>query len=195
MKPDFGTVPDWIAGIGAAAAFVIAAASYAWGRRRAVETRLAELRRERRAHAEQVTYYLEQVSSAVLTDEQVAETRTKRTPKDAGWFHYRDASGYDWGDLVLINNTGGSIYMVVACVPGSPLDGKTRGIGVIPPGETRVRMPMRPYPGDGSGAWTRRDGEFVNNELVPWVEFRDPAGITWPRAWVTDPARQIFDLG
>lgn len=68
-----------------------------------------------------------------------------------------------------------------------------RGIGVIPPGVTRISMPMRQYPGEGSGAWTRHDGEFANNELVPWVEFRDQAGVAWRRGSdgalheVTDP--------
>ncbi|MGI5184717.1 hypothetical protein ACQEVZ_51525 [Dactylosporangium sp. CA-152071] len=101
---------------------------------------------------------------------------------DAGWFHYHDAPGYDWGYLVLINNSESCVYSAVAHVPEGALEWPDRGIGVIPPGVTRVSMPMRHYPGEGSGAWTRHEGEFANNELVPWVEFKDQAGVTWRRA-------------
>lgn len=56
-------------------------------------------------------------------------------------------------------------------------------------------MPMRQNPGEGSGAWTRHDGEFANNELVPWVEYRDQAGVAWRRSGdgalqeITDPVQ------
>lgn len=186
-------MPDWLAGVGGAVAAIVVAATFLWDRRRTAESRRSELKRERRAQAERITYYLEEGRSAYPAEAHIQQADQGRTPVDAGWFHYHDASGYDWGHLVLINTSESCAYRAIAHVPEGPLDGHDRGIGVIPPGVTRINIPMRPYPGEGSGAWTRHDGEFANNELVPWVEFKDQAGITWRRQSdgslreVTDP--------
>lgn len=182
MDTVLSSVPDWLSGIGGTVAAIIVAATYWRDRRRAAEDRAAELWRERRVQAERITYYLEKGHTAYDSKPDVQKRSGDRIPVDAGWFHYGDAPGYDWGYLVMVNHSESCAYAAVAHVPDGALDdGHNRGVGVIPPGVTRISMPMRQYPGEGSGAWTRHDGEFANNELVPWVEFKDQAGVAWRR--------------
>ncbi|GLZ00786.1 hypothetical protein [Actinoplanes sp. NBRC 103695] len=79
-----------------------------------------------------------------------------------------------------MNNSDSCAYEGIAYVPDSPQEFVDRGIGVIPPGVTRIRLPVRSYIGEGSST-CRRDGDFANNQLVSWIQFRDQAGIAWRR--------------
>lgn len=124
----------------------------------------------RRAQAERITYYLEKDDPG---------DSTVRAPVDAAEFG-AGAHELDVGILVIVNNSESCVYEPIASVPKPPDSLKVRGIGVIPPGQTRIRFPMKYIERGGSSAW-RRVGDFANNRLVTWVQFGDSTGVTWRR--------------
>jgi hypothetical protein len=134
--------------------------------------RLAEQEKLRRAPAEAITYYLESGSSnkgAVRTPVDWAEGN-ESIPKGA----------YESGALVIHNNSTSCIYRVIASAPDLPKGLDLRGIGVIPPGITRIVLPMK-HMMDGGSTAGRHMGDYANNTLIPWIQFRDSAGTSWRR--------------
>ncbi|GIF20038.1 hypothetical protein BJ973_002057 [Actinoplanes tereljensis] len=177
MKPDWGSVPDWIAGVGGMLAFGAVVASLLIERRRTEEARRYVLESDRRAQAERITYYLVENPGPSAA---VVDGRHERTPVDGGNFFYGPGDDERSGHLVVVNNSHGCVYACIAYAPEGPEGMPDRAIGVIPPGVTHIRMPLGGYPVGGSGSY-RYQGEYANNKLVPWIQFRDEAGHTWRR--------------
>jgi hypothetical protein len=168
---DWGSVPDWIAGVGSLLAFLAFGVAFVWETRKRREDLHAVAVQQRRGQAERITYFLE--DGRAISD-------GMRTPVDAADFHHAEES-YARGVLNIVNNSESCVYELVASAPALPGDLDLRGIGVIPPGLTRVVMPMNDMMEGGSASW-RRVGDYANSKLVPWVQFKDHAGVAWRRS-------------
>jgi hypothetical protein len=180
----WGTFPDWVAGVGGMLAFFAVVGALLWERHKHTKGEDARTAALRRKQAEGITYYLE----AGTPGEQGF-----RTPVDAAEFSVPTTPHVESGTLVIINSSGNCVYGLIASAPGAteypapearaPEDVAflgLRGIGVIPPGITKVVFPMQPYSGGMSTSW-RSVGDFANNKLVPWIEFTDQRGVCWRR--------------
>lgn len=170
----WGTVPDWVAAVGGLLAF----GGLVWTLGRDLRNRRADARESAalatRAQAERVTFFLDSGRSAHDL-EAPTQAPGDRRPADAAEFFYGQALEFDFGVLVVVNASEGCVYEVIAHVPDGPEEFGIRGIGVLAPGVTRIAMPMRSFPGEGSGSW-RFVGDFANNRLVEWIQFQDQAG-------------------
>lgn len=133
----------------------------------------------RRAQAETVTWFLD--------ENPPSGSHQTRKAIDAAEFSTSTA-GIDFADLVVLNASMGCLYEGVAVFSDFRRHEDTeplarRLLGVIPPGQTRIRLPMRLFPGEGSGAW-RYIGAFQQNQPMEYLQFRDHDGITWKRTWL-----------
>jgi hypothetical protein len=141
----------------------------------AAELRQRDTRREeallrRRVAAAAVTYYLRQG----------APDGAYRSPVDwAEGSHHLEYPA-ETGSLVIVNNSGGCVYRLVALAPDLPEAFDLRVLGVVPPGETVYVFPMKMVVDRGSTAG-RVVGDYANSKIVPWIEFMDAAGDTWRR--------------
>ncbi len=182
---ELGNWAEWIAAVATVCTFIGFGLALLWEvrARRADEKRLEieragiEMKR-RRSQAEGITYYLQ----AQPQPAGPPPTSSDRAPLDAVEFGspiFMQDLKYGW--LVIVNNSGSCIYNTVAVLSKLPEPMNYRGIGVIPPGETRISMPMKDVEHGGSTA-LRRIGDFVNNKLVESVHFNDEAGVAWSRS-------------
>ncbi|GGQ79551.1 hypothetical protein [Couchioplanes azureus] len=133
----------------------------------------------RRAQAEAVTWFLD--------ENPPSGSHHTRKAIDAAEFG-ASTEGMEFADLVVLNASTGCLYECVAVFSDFSRHPETeplarRLLGVIPPGPTRIRLPMRFFPGEGSGAW-RHIGAFQQNRPMEYLQFRDHDGITWKRTWL-----------